>query len=129
MTRTGDRDARRVLLIDDDRWVRALFADVLVAMGLRVDAAASGDDGLARLEKGGYHLVITDLDLGPPGGLAVAAAARQGTARVPVIIMSGAAGRLGDEEKVARECAVLTKPVRVADLQAAVLSALPAGPR
>jgi len=120
---------RRVLLIDDDRWVRALFSDILTAMGFEVEAAASGEEGLALFGRGGHHLVITDLEMGGVSGLEVAAAVRQRAASVPVIVISGSAHRLGELSQTPRGFPVLTKPVRVSDFEAAVLRALGAPDR
>lgn len=118
------RDGRRVLLIDDDRWVRALFTDVLASMGCEVQAAPSGGEGLALFARGEYHLVITDLEMGGVGGLEVARAVQGGACRVPVIIMTGFAHALDQLERRLNGCAVLAKPVRLRDFQAAVLRAL-----
>jgi CheY-like chemotaxis protein len=118
------RNERRVLLIDDDRWVRALFTDVLASMGCEVQAAASGEEGLALFARSEYHLVITDLEMGSVGGLEVARAVQAGTCHVPVIIMTGFAHTLDQVERRLNGCTVLAKPVRLPDFQSAVLRAL-----
>jgi DNA-binding NtrC family response regulator len=114
------REGRRVLLIDDDRWVRALFTDVLAAMGCEVQAAASQEEGLALLGRGDYHLVIAGLEMGAGemGGAVQACAPG-----VPVIIMAGLAGS-GEVDQRFPGCTVLAKPVRLPALQEAVLRAL-----
>jgi CheY-like chemotaxis protein len=118
------RDGPRVLLIDDDRWVRALFTDVLTAMGCEVEAVATGEEGLARFARGKYELVITDLEVGGVGGLEVARTVKTGASRVPVIIMSGSPGGLDGLDRHLKSCTVLAKPVRLPDFQDAVLRAL-----
>lgn len=118
------RDRRRVLLIGDDRWVRALFVDVLAAMGCEVQAAASGEEGLVLFGRGEYQLVIADLEMGRVGGLEVARAVATATAPAPVIIVTGSDKGRGELEQRLKGCTVLTKPVRLPDFQEAVLQAL-----
>jgi CheY-like chemotaxis protein len=55
----------RILVIDDDRYVRSLLADLLEAWGYEFDSAADGREGLRRFEPGRYQVVLTDL--GMPG--------------------------------------------------------------
>lgn len=117
-------ESRRVLLIDDDRWVRALFTDVLAAMGCQVDAAASGEEGLALFAQGGYQLIITDLEMAGVGGLEVARTVRGDMCGVPVIVVTGSADRLDELRQRLHGCTVLGKPVRLPDFQNAVLRAL-----
>ena len=119
----ADCESRRVLLIDDDRWVRALFTDVLAAMGCQVKAAASGEEGLVLFARGGYQLVITDLEMAGVSGLEVAHTVQQELSGVPVIVMTGSPERLDELKQHLLGCTVLTKPVRLPDFQNAVLRA------
>jgi CheY-like chemotaxis protein len=49
------------LVVEDEPTVGQLIADVLREDGHQVDAALDGQEGLARLSKANYHLVICDL--------------------------------------------------------------------
>jgi CheY-like chemotaxis protein len=122
----GGRE-RRVLLIDDDRWVRALFTDVLAAMGCHVRSVASGEEGLALFAAGGYQLVITGLQLAGVSGIDVVRAVQQ--RGVSVIVVTGSVARLDELRSHRPACAVLTKPVRLPDFQEAVRRALGPAPR
>jgi len=52
---------RRILLIDDERRILAFVARGLRNEGYDVEAASTGEHGLARALAGGYDLVILDL--------------------------------------------------------------------
>lgn len=52
---------RAVLIVDDDREMRALLKDVLEDRGYHVAVAQEGREALDRLEQGGYLVVLTDL--------------------------------------------------------------------
>jgi signal transduction histidine kinase len=67
----------RVLVIDDDPRVLLTLADLLSAQGHTVIQAASGQEGLERLEKGEpFDLVLTDLGMPGMTGWEVARAVR-----------------------------------------------------
>jgi DNA-binding NtrC family response regulator len=115
------REGRRVLLIDDDRWVRALFTDVLAAMGCEVRVAGSGEEGLALLDRGDYHLIIADLAVGAGEMRGAFQAHAPG---IPIIIMAGSGSGRGEAGQGLPGCTVLAKPVRLPTLQEAIVRAL-----
>jgi two-component system NtrC family sensor kinase len=51
----------RILVVEDEPTVGQLISDVLREDGHHVDAVLDGQEGLARLSKANYHLVICDL--------------------------------------------------------------------
>src|SRR5262245_64048709 len=63
--RRGTRERRmpdaRILVIDDDRAVRALVCDLLAGLGYAADEGEDASTGLALLARQRYDLVITDL--------------------------------------------------------------------
>lgn len=64
----------RVLVVDDDTASRLTLQTVLEAGGYRVDAAATADEAVHKLEKYRYELVLSDLQMGSPAaGLKVLA--------------------------------------------------------
>jgi len=52
-----------ILIVDDDPDIQEVLADRLAALGYQVSTAATGGDGLARLEAEGPQLVLLDLGL------------------------------------------------------------------
>jgi two-component system response regulator MprA len=78
----------RVLIIDDDRPLRAALRRALTLAGYDVDMAADGEDGLARIVESPPDAVV--LDLGLPGldGLDVCRSLRGRGDRVPVLMLT-----------------------------------------
>ena len=62
---------RAVLVVEDDALMRSFLVEVLAAEGHRVESAADGADGLARLGQDAWDLVITDLKMPGLDGLAL----------------------------------------------------------
>lgn len=113
----------RVLVIDDELWVRNVLRDYLLFMGHQVDTANDGDAGVALFERDRHDAVITDLMMPGLSGWGVVERVRGLDPRTRVIIVTGAA--TGGEVERARGANVLLlhKPVRLADLAAAVTPA------
>ena len=111
----------RVLVIDDEERVRMLFADFVAAIGYEADAVGDPQTGLARLEAGGYDLVLTDLVMpGPLDGLGVAEAVRARTPELPVIIISAVVDAVQADEIRGRGFVFLEKPIQFATFRAAL---------
>lgn len=107
----------RVLVIDDEPEVAQLLAELLESRGCMVSTAHGGRAALARLEQGGYDLVITDLLLPEVPGWELARVAKRQVPGAVVVAVSG--DLLGpDELRVAGPAidAFLQKPVDFATL-------------
>ena len=63
--------AKKILIVDDDLYIRELYEEVLKGEGYEVDAAVDGEDGLGRLKQGGYDLVLLDVMMPKIDGLGV----------------------------------------------------------
>ena len=61
--------SRAVLVVEDDPLMRSFLTEVLAGEGHRVESAANGREGLARLEQEAWDLVITDLRMPGIDGL------------------------------------------------------------
>jgi DNA-binding NtrC family response regulator len=83
----------RILVIDDETYVRDMLVDMLRAEGYYVEGARDGNDGLQRLEQGTFHLVVTDIIMPEKEGVETIMAIRKQYEHVPVIAISGG-GRL-----------------------------------
>jgi diguanylate cyclase (GGDEF)-like protein len=78
-----------ILLVEDDRFYRTMFADLLQAEGYRVETACSGSEGLEMLDNGEYSLVITDLVMPEVNGLEILSRVRESHPTVDVIMVTG----------------------------------------
>ncbi|MGE0709817.1 MAG: protein kinase [Planctomycetota bacterium] len=84
----------RLLIVDDEEQVRALYSDLLQDRGYEVSAEATLAGGLRALDRDDPDLVIVDLNLPDGSGLEIARAAARRLPPVPTLIASGVA----DEE-------------------------------
>lgn len=64
-------DPQRILVVEDDLFLRELYADILSGEGYKVDSAVDGEDALGKLKIGGYHLVLLDIIMPKMDGLSV----------------------------------------------------------
>ncbi len=62
-------DQPRVLVVDDERFIRDILADFLTMEGYSVRTAEDGNQALTELSRGSFDLVISDLKMPKMGGL------------------------------------------------------------
>jgi len=79
---------RRVLVIDDEPQIQRVLALSLRARGYRIEAAATGQDGIAAARRCPPDLVIVDLGLPDMDGVEVIRSLRR-WAQIPIIVLSG----------------------------------------
>ena len=112
----------RVLIVEDEAAFRELLSLRLARLGWAVEAAASAEQALARLEAGAPDLLLTDLRLPGMSGEALLKACKTRWSGLPVGVVSAygsardvaALMRLGAED-------YLPKPFEDADLQLLLL--------
>jgi signal transduction histidine kinase/DNA-binding response OmpR family regulator len=121
-----------VLIVDDNAANRTMLHELLTTYGMRVVAAAGGEEALEILRQGGgaslpVQLAVLDLEMPGMGGLALAAALRAlpGTASLPLLLLSSRFARI-DNAELARLGIrhQLNKPVRREELLAGLCSLL-----
>jgi two-component system OmpR family response regulator len=118
----------RVLVAEDDALLREILCDGLADQGFAVEAAADGQDALARFRANGpFDVLLLDEEMPGMTGTALLAQIRGEGHRVPALIISG--NRHLDTE----ECAalgigpVLRKPISFEDLAIALRRAVAPG--
>jgi CheY-like chemotaxis protein len=79
----------RVLVIDDQPYVRATIVVALKANGFDVVAVESGRLGLLELEKSPFDLAMVDIYMPGMDGVKLIKALRERTPNLPIIAMSG----------------------------------------
>jgi DNA-binding response OmpR family regulator len=79
----------RILLVDDDFYIRELNAGVLIRFGYKVDTANDGADAWQALNGGSYDLLITDNKMPRVTGLELIKKLRSEDMMLPVILASG----------------------------------------
>lgn len=115
----------RILLVEDDRELRSLLAEVLEDAGYAVDAASSGQEALAFLARREPALVITDLMMPGLTGKDVLVEARRVHPDVNVVVIT-AFGSIESAIDMVKEGAFdyLTKPFSNDELLLSVQRAL-----
>jgi two-component system CheB/CheR fusion protein len=127
---TGPAGGARILIVDDEAGVRELLEQLLREAGHDVAAARDDSEALAKLAHHTPDLIISDFRLasGRDGlelAQALRAAVQQSHGRhVPVIMLTGDISIDALARFAANDIVRLSKPVRAADLEAAIAAAL-----
>ena len=120
----------RILIADDEDSMRRLVARAIAMDGHETVTAEDGAEALEILtrEAGAFDLLLTDIKMPIMDGIALALAAARDFPRLTILLMTGFADqreRASGLSAIAHD--VVTKPFSVADIRAAVASALAAG--
>jgi two-component system phosphate regulon response regulator OmpR len=87
-------DAAHLLVVDDDRRIRALLQRYLVEQGYRVTTAANADEGAACLKNFSFDLIVLDVMMPGQNGFDFAARVRadpSDVAQVPILMLTARA--------------------------------------
>ncbi len=64
-------DPQKILVVEDDLFLRELYTDILSAEGYKVEGAQDGEEALQKMKVGGYDLVLLDIIMPKMDGLTV----------------------------------------------------------
>jgi len=81
--------AGRVLIVDDERFFRDLFQEMLTARGHQVRVAASGEEALRLLAGDRFDLLLTDLVMPGVDGIALVREARARDPELEAVAITG----------------------------------------
>jgi len=111
------RRTGRILVVDDEAMTCEQLSEVLTAEGHEVQAVASGELALASLDKGPFHLVLSDLRMPGMGGMTLLKKVVKDHPRTAVVIMT-AHGSIETAVEAMRVGAsdFLLKPFRVSEV-------------
>ena len=112
----------RILVIDDQKDVRAMIAIVLRVNCFEVVEAESAAAGLKAFQEGAFDLVIVDIFLQDACGFDVIGKMRELVPDLPVVAISGMTS-LDVASQSAEEVVCLQKPFRPNDLTGAIEAA------
>jgi len=116
----------RILLVDDDDEVRTVTCDMIGELGYRVEAAATGEEALARIRVERFDLLITDVLMPGMNGVELARRIRTLDSDLPILFSSGYADVQIFGEELSDET-VLKKPFRIAEAARRIEAALKTG--
>jgi signal transduction histidine kinase/ActR/RegA family two-component response regulator len=104
----------RILVVDDEDYVRELLADILEREGCEVALAAEGHEALRLYEAGEFDAVFTDVGLPGMNGWELAHAVRERDAEVALAVITGWGDEVSHEERDAAQADwVIPKPFTV----------------
>jgi len=91
---------KKILLVEDDKFLRELMSKKLITLGYEVVSAADGESGLVMIKEAKPDVVLLDLILPGINGFEVLEKAKQDPeiANIPVVILSNL-GQTEDIEK------------------------------
>ena len=78
----------QILVIDDEQAIRDLISEVLNIAGYEVSIATDGLDGLNKIRKQKYDLIIRDVNLPKLDGFAILEKVRESAPTQPIIMIS-----------------------------------------
>lgn len=64
-------NAKKILVAEDDIFLRQLYQETLGDEGYAVDTAADGEEALAKMQQGGHDLVLLDIIMPKLDGITV----------------------------------------------------------
>jgi signal transduction histidine kinase/CheY-like chemotaxis protein len=104
----------KILVVDDEDYVRDLLRDILEAEGFCVTTATCGRDALALYDGERFHGVFTDVGLPGMSGWEFARAIRERSHQIPIAVITGWGEAVGsNEQKEAQVDWVVAKPFTV----------------
>jgi two-component system, cell cycle response regulator len=62
---------KKILVIEDDQFIRELYIDILLDEGYNVEHAVDGEEGYQKMHAGGYDLVLLDIMLPKMDGIKI----------------------------------------------------------
>lgn len=115
----------RILVIDDDKVMRAVLTDILIQSGCRVDEAGGGKEGLELFSSEEYDIVLSDLGMEGMSGWEVARMIKERSPLTPVALITGWGTQLDEEKTRIRGVDfVVSKPFRIEELKELVNRAM-----
>ena len=64
-------DKTKILVVEDDEFLREVYVETLTDEGYAVDTALDGMEGLTKIKQGGYKLILLDIIMPKIDGLEV----------------------------------------------------------
>ena len=94
-------EKKKILVVEDDQFLREFYQELLMGEGYLVDAAADGEIGLSKIKDNQYDLILLDIMLPKKDGVQVLKdlKAAPSTHKTTIVILTN----LG-QDSVIKEC-------------------------
>ncbi len=80
--------ARKILVVDDEEYMRMLISEELTDSGYDVDEAENGEDALRKFQERSYDLVTIDIEMPGMNGLELAGKLREIKKDVKLVLLT-----------------------------------------
>lgn len=79
-----DNSSKKILIVEDDQFLREFYQELLQAEGYNVDVAQDGEIGSQKVQKGGYDLLLLDIMLPKKDGLQILQELKDHPSQLPI---------------------------------------------
>ncbi|HEX7723616.1 MAG TPA: ATP-binding protein [Pyrinomonadaceae bacterium] len=101
----------RILVVDDEEYVRDLLRDILEKEGCEAIMAEGGRQALSLFDNGNFDAVFTDVGMPDMNGWELSRALRERDSKIPVAVITGWGEAVGSHERQAAQVDwVVAKP-------------------
>lgn len=109
-------DAKKILIIDDDKEFRLLLKDLLESNGYQVSMAKDGLEGMEKLKNEDSDLMLIEIRLPFVSGIGLVKIAKQFKPGIPIICLTSQG--TSPENIMQEECVdcIFRKPFKINDL-------------
>jgi len=113
--------SKRILIVDDEKYIRDILSEILSTMGFEVVVASNGNEGLELFHRDCFDLVLTDLQMPGMDGWTLALRIKDESSNTPVVLITGF-DREGIMEKLKGSCVdcAVFKPFGLEDIERTV---------
>ena len=119
-----------IVVVDDEEYVRTVFAEMLATLGYTVLTANDGEDALRVMSAhdAPVHLVISDVNMPAMDGFEFAALLRSAYPDMPMLLVSGEGPQymMDNRDRIPERVHFLAKPVQMGELASRVRKILDA---
>ncbi len=89
MSHRAPQSEMKLLIVDDERAIRAMISQTAGIWGYETEECANAEQALERLAKTRFNIVLTDIRMGKMDGIAFAEKIRETMPSTAVVIMTG----------------------------------------
>ena len=108
-------EKKRILIVDDEKAVRILLAEVLKPHGYKIDVVENGVEAISHIDRRSYDLIITDYMMPKMDGLELTRRIRSKYPSTPILVVTGN-GPIHDLLKSGATACIM-KPFSILELQ------------
>jgi CheY-like chemotaxis protein len=110
----------KILVVDDNDFIRIAVSKMLSRLGYEVSSADSGENGLSIFHKNKFDIVLSDYEMPGMDGVTFADSVKKRSPRTRVVIMTGAGKESVFSRKSTAVDKVVSKPFTLAEIDEAI---------